>query len=97
MERTVLCGVVSMGNPHCVIQVEDIKTAEVESLGSVLEQHERFPERANIGFMQVVDKYIYIYGYLNVVLEKLKLVEASACAAVAVGISQGLLDRKSES
>lgn len=56
MERTVLCGVVSMGNPHCVIQVEDIQTAEVELLGPVLEQHERFPERANIGFMQIVDR-----------------------------------------
>ena len=55
-EHTVLCGVVSMGNPHCVLQVDDVKTAKVELLGPVLEGHERFPERANIGFMQVVSR-----------------------------------------
>lgn len=43
-----------MGNPHCVIQVDNVDTAAVETLGPVLESHERFPERANIGFMQVV-------------------------------------------
>lgn len=53
-EQTILCGVVSMGNPHCVIQVDNVDTAAVETLGPVLESHERFPERANIGFMQVV-------------------------------------------
>lgn len=45
-----------MGNPHCVIQVDDVQTAAVETLGPVLESHERFPERANIGFMQVVKR-----------------------------------------
>ena len=55
-EQTVLCGVVSMGNPHCVIQVDDVETAAVETLGLLLESHERFPERANIGFMQVVKR-----------------------------------------
>lgn len=44
-EHTVLCGVVSMGNPHCVLQVDDVKTAKVELLSTVLEGHERFPER----------------------------------------------------
>lgn len=55
-EQTVLCGVVSMGNPHCVIQVDDVETATVETLGPVMENHERFPERANIGFMQVISR-----------------------------------------
>ena len=55
-EQTVLCGVVSMGNPHCVIRVDDVDTAAVETLGPVMESHERFPERANIGFMQVVGR-----------------------------------------
>lgn len=51
-----MCGVVSMGNPHCVIRVDDVDTAAVETLGPVMESHERFPERANIGFMQVVGR-----------------------------------------
>ena len=79
-EQTVLCGVVSMGNPHCVIQVDDVETAAVETLGPVMESHERFPERANIGFMQVVERsHIRLRVY------------EPACAAVAVGIQQGLL------
>ena len=55
-EQTILCGVVSMGNPHCVIQVDDVDTAAVETLGPVLESHERFPERANIEFVTVVSR-----------------------------------------
>lgn len=94
MERTVLCGVVSMGNPHCVIQVEDIKTAEVELLGSVLEQHERFPERANIGFMQIVDRNTLHLRVFERGAGETQACGSGACAAVAVGISQGLLDRK---
>ncbi len=41
-EQTILCGVVSMGNPHCVIQVDNVDTAAVETLGPVMESHERF-------------------------------------------------------
>ena len=52
--QTVLCGAVSMGNPHCVVQVENIEAANVAELGPLLENHERFPERVNAGFMQVV-------------------------------------------
>lgn len=94
MERTVLCGVVSMGNPHCVIQVEDIQTAEVELLGPVLEQHERFPERANIGFMQIVDKNTLNLRVFERGVGETKACGSGACAAVAIGISQGLLDRR---
>ncbi len=63
-EQTILCGVVSMGNPHCVIQVDDVDTAAVRTLGPVLESHERFPERANIGFMQVVKREHYWFTRL---------------------------------
>ncbi|CRL64320.1 MULTISPECIES: diaminopimelate epimerase [Proteus] len=94
MERTVLCGVVSMGNPHCVIQVEDIKTAEVELLGPVLEQHERFPERANIGFMQIVDRNNLHLRVFERGAGETNACGSGACAAVAIGISQGLLDKR---
>ncbi len=45
---------VSMGNPHAVFIVEDVDAADVEGLGARLEQHPLFPERANIGFAQVL-------------------------------------------
>ena len=87
----ILCGVVSMGNPHCVIQVDDVDTAAVETLGPVLESHERFPERANIGFMQVVKReHIRLRVYERGAGET-QACGSGACAAVAVGIQQGLL------
>lgn len=90
-ERTVLCGVVSMGNPHCVIQVESTETAEVEVIGPVLESHERFPERANIGFMQILSRdHIRLRVYERGVGET-QACGSGACAAVSVGIRQGLL------
>lgn len=90
-EQTILCGVVSMGNPHCVIQVDDVDTAAVETLGPVLESHERFPERANIGFMQVVKReHIRLRVYERGAGET-QACGGGACAAVAVGIQQGLL------
>ncbi|NDK99041.1 diaminopimelate epimerase [Photorhabdus bodei] len=92
VERTVLCGVVSMGNPHCVIQVSDVETAEVDILGPALESHERFPERANIGFMQILNRgHICLRVYERGVGET-QACGSGACAAVAVGIQQQLLD-----
>ncbi|MGC6405463.1 diaminopimelate epimerase [Bisgaard Taxon 45] len=92
--QTVLCGAVSMGNPHCVVQVEDIQTANVEQLGPLLENHERFPERVNAGFMQVVNRgHIKLRVYERGAGET-QACGSGACAAVAVGIMQGLLDSK---
>lgn len=45
---------VSMGNPHCVLIVPDAEAAPVERLGPELEHHPLFPERANIGFAQIL-------------------------------------------
>ena len=52
--ETLQLGVVSMGNPHAVLQVESVDSAPVERLGPLLESHPRFPKRVNVGFMQVV-------------------------------------------
>ncbi|WGE31830.1 diaminopimelate epimerase [Actinobacillus genomosp. 2] len=90
--QTVLCGVVSMGNPHCVLQVEDIKTAPVNELGPLLENHERFPERANIGFMQVINRNHIKLRVFERGAGETQACGSGACGAVAVGIMQGLLD-----
>ncbi|XBS69550.1 diaminopimelate epimerase [Acerihabitans sp. KWT182] len=90
-EQTVLCGVVSMGNPHCVIQVENTDTAPVAVLGPLLESHERFPERANIGFMQVVNPQNIRLRVFERGVGETQACGSGACAAVAVGIQQGLL------
>lgn len=93
-DQTVLCGVVSMGNPHCVMQVDDVVTAPVTTLGSVLETHERFPEKANIGFMQIIDRRNIKLRVFERGVGETQACGTGACAAVAVGINQGLLDNK---
>ncbi|MCH8178139.1 MAG: diaminopimelate epimerase, partial [Proteobacteria bacterium] len=45
-----------IGNPHIVIQVDDVDQAEVDTLGPALESHPFFPQRVNVGFMQRVDR-----------------------------------------
>lgn len=47
---------VSMGNPHAVFIVQDVDAVDVEGLGARLERHPLFPERANIGFAQVLTR-----------------------------------------
>lgn len=90
-EHTVLCGVVSMGNPHCVLQVDDVVTASVEHLGPLLESHERFPERVNVGFMQIVHSASVKLRVYERGAGETQACGSGACAAVAVGIQQGLL------
>lgn len=90
-EQTVLCGVVSMGNPHCVLQVDDVDSAPVETLGPLLESHERFPERVNVGFMQVVNRDHIRLRVFERGAGETQACGSGACAAVAIGIQQGLL------
>ncbi|SET19419.1 diaminopimelate epimerase [Thalassotalea agarivorans] len=84
-EDTVFCGVVSMGNPHCVVTVDSVKTAPVETLGHALSHHERFPEQANVGFMEIVEpNFIKLRVYERGAAETLAC-GSGACAAVVVG------------
>lgn len=90
--QTSFCGVVSMGNPHCVMTVDDIMKAPVDELGPQLSNHERFPEQTNVGFMQVISrKHIKLRVYERGVGET-RACGTGACAAVAIGQIQGLLD-----
>ncbi len=90
-DQTVMCGVVSMGNPHVVVLVDDVDTAPVETLGPILENHERFPQKVNVGFLEVKNSE---YGRLRVwergVGETLAC-GSGACAAAVVGQLQGKL------
>lgn len=83
---------VSMGNPHAVLQVEDIKLANVETLGPVLESHERFPERVNVGFMQIEHRHFIRLRVFERGVGETLACGTGACAAVAAGIERGLLD-----
>ena len=90
-EQTVMCGVVSMGNPHCVLNVPSVDEAPVEQLGAQLERFDRFPERVNVGFMQVVSpQEIRLRVFERGAGETLAC-GTGACAAAVVGMQQGLL------
>ncbi len=88
------CSVLSVGNPHCVIVVNDLNTVDVAQIGAQLTKHSVFPEQANIGFMQVIDRQHI----------KLKVFErgagltlacgSGAAAAVVAGIRLHLLDEQ---
>jgi diaminopimelate epimerase len=87
-------GAVSMGNPHAVLEVADVKSAPVERFGSSIEHHPRFPKRTNVGFMQIVDRgHLRLRVFERGVGETLAC-GTGACAAVAVGRRRGLLDRE---
>lgn len=93
-EQTVLCGVVSMGNPHAVIEVDNIETAPVKTSGPVFEMHERFPEKANIGFMQVISpQHIKLRVWERGTGETLAC-GSGACAAMVVGQLQKKLQQQ---
>lgn len=47
---------VSMGNPHAVVYVEDVKGLDIEKIGPAFENHERFPNRVNTEFVKVLDQ-----------------------------------------
>ena len=46
----------SMGNPHCVIFVENVDESPVDYIGPMIENHPSFPKRTNVGFVQVINK-----------------------------------------
>lgn len=86
--------VISMGNPHAVMRVEQVDKAPIASLGPRIESHARFPRRVNVGFMQVVDRqHIRLRVYERGVGETLAC-GSGACAAVVVGRQRGWLDDK---
>ncbi|ERB62183.1 hypothetical protein N779_27805, partial [Vibrio coralliilyticus OCN008] len=93
-EKTLFCGAVSMGNPHVVTVVDDTQTADVDTLGPLLESHERFPERVNAGFMQVLSRNEVNLRVYERGAGETQACGSGACGAVAVGIVQELLDEK---
>jgi diaminopimelate epimerase len=82
----------SMGNPHAVMFVDDIDTAEVEKLGPAIQQLPLFPESVNVGFLQIVDRtHARLRVYERGAGETLAC-GTGTCAAVVAGILHGKLD-----
>ena len=85
---------VSMGNPHAVLLVENVDLAPVAELGPRLETHPRFPEGANIGFMQVIDRTEVRLRVFERGAGETLACGSGACAAVVAGRLRDLLDER---
>ena len=87
---------VSIGNPHAVVFVDDVGQADVVRIGSALQQHERFPERVNVGFLQVVDRR---FGRLRVYergVGETPACGSGACAAMVAGRLHDRFDERAK-
>ena len=82
----------SIGNPHAIIETDDLESVPVKKIGHLISKHSAFPKEVNVSFMQVMDRtHIQLRVYERGVGETLACGSA-ACAAVVAGIRQGLLD-----
>ena len=90
--RTVRFAALAIGNPHAVVRVDDVDTADVATIGPALESHAAFPARVNVGFAQIVTpERIRLRVYERGAGETLACGSGAAAAAV-VGIRAGVLD-----
>jgi diaminopimelate epimerase len=85
-------GVLSMGNPHAVLWVDDVEQAPVISLGPRIETHTRFPEGANVGFAQWVSRTEIKLRVWERGAGETQACGTAACAAVVHGIRSQRLD-----
>ena len=77
-----------------VIRVDDVDTAPVEAFGSILESHRFFPERVNVGFMQIIDKKHFKLRVYERGVGETRACGSGACAAHIAGCQLGLLDHE---
>jgi diaminopimelate epimerase len=91
-ESSIEAGVVSVGNPHAVLRVADVEAAPVQQLGQRLERHECFPNRANIGFMQVLAPDRIRLRVFERGVGETSACGTGACAAVVIGRTWSLLE-----
>ena len=87
---------INVGNPHAVLLVDDVDTARVEEIGPLIERHERFPERVNVGFLQVLSPNRVRLRVFERGVGETSACGSGACAAVVAGRLQGLIDENVE-
>jgi diaminopimelate epimerase len=86
--------VLSMGNPHAVLRVDDVAQAPVSSWGPLIEHHAAFPKRVNAGFLQVLSRTQVKLRVFERGAGETLACGTGACAAVVAGIQQGWLDEQ---
>lgn len=87
-------GALSMGNPHAILMIDDCDAAPVTTLGPLIESHERFPDRVNVGFMQIVSRTELKLRVYERGVGETEACGSGASAAAVHGMELGLLDRE---
>ncbi len=82
---------VGMGNPHALLRVEDVRGAPVAEIGPLLEHHPAFPERTNVGFMEIVSPHALRLRTWERGAGETLACGSNACAAVVAGRGWGAL------
>ncbi len=93
-QESVDVAVLSMGNPHAVMRVEDVASAPVAYWGPLIENHAAFPKRVNAGFLQVLSRTVVKLRVYERGAGETLACGTGACAAVVAGIQQGWLEHK---
>jgi diaminopimelate epimerase len=92
--RELEVAVLSMGNPHAVLRVDNVAEAPVAELGPLIEAHPRFPRKVNVGFMQVQGRGQIALRVFERDAGETLACGTGACAAVVAGIRLGWLDSR---
>jgi len=92
--KEVRFGAISMGNPHAIIRVDNVKTAPVAELGAAMQADPNFPDRVNVGFMEIVNSGEIRLRVFERGAGETQACGSGACAAVVHGIRMGELDNK---
>ncbi len=87
-------GAVSIGNPHAILRVEDVNKAPIGKLGPAIGSHPRFPEQANVGFLETVDARRVKLRVFERGAGETQACGSGACAAVVAGRLWGVLDER---
>lgn len=92
--RKLRVAVLSMGNPHCVLEVDDVRSADVKHLGPLIEHHKRFPRRVNVGFVRFLGREHAALRVHERGVGETRACGTGACAAVVAGRRLGRLDEE---
>jgi diaminopimelate epimerase len=90
-DRQLEIGALSMGNPHAVLRVDDVDRAPVATLGPIIECHPNFPQRVNVGFMQVMSATEIRLRVFERGAGETLACGTGACAAAVYGMLRGWL------
>lgn len=93
-EPAVCFGAVSMGNPHALLEVDDLDDAPVAALGAALQRHPAFPDSVNVGFAQVRSRDAIGLRVFERGVGETRACGSGACAAAAVLMRRGRVDRE---